>query len=358
MHRVMIHPAAYDTVREAVDRAFEIFPQDLAHKKVVIKPNVLRSSTAQEHIVTHPSLLRAVVEKVEEMSPAEIVVGDNPGVFSYGDNEKSFEKTGLMDAAKGYYKNLGHAIQHLAFNPDFMPEVGVSKEILDADIVISLPKFKTHGLTVMTGAIKNSYGILPGAQKARLHQMAGTPERFHDVIVDVFSLRVPDLFIMDAVVGMEGNGPASPDLRDIGLILAADNAVAMDGVVARMMGLDPGRLRFLQKAKAMGLGAFDSQLVQIDGEMQILSDFKLPPLGGEAIAGNPAIQEFMESRVEVRPQADPELCTACGACIDHCPVSALTMNEELPIVDADTCITCFCCQEICPEKAMTLKSVQ
>ena len=188
---------------------------------------------------THPSVLRAVVEKVESMSPASLVVGDNPGVHSYGDNENSFAETGLMDAAKGYYRNLGDTSRHLAFNPEYIPEVGVSKEILDADILISLPKFKTHGLTVMTGAIKNSYGILPGAQKARLHQIAGSPERFHDLIVEVFRLRVPDLFILDAVIGMEGNGPASPDLRKIGLVLAADNAVALDGVVATMMGLEP-----------------------------------------------------------------------------------------------------------------------
>jgi len=355
MHRVMIHPATYDSCRFAVDHAFELFPQEIAHKKVLIKPNVLRASTAKKHIVTHPALLRAVVEKVEEMSAAEIVVGDNPGIFSYGDNENSFEKTGLMNAAKGYYQNLGDNIRPLAFNPDFMPEVGVSSEILDADILISLPKFKTHGLTVMTGAIKNSYGILPGAQKSRLHRLAGTPERFHDVIVDVFGLRVPDLFIMDAVMGMEGNGPASPDLREIGLILAADNGVAMDGVVARMMGLDPARLGFLRRAKILGLGDFDSQSIQIDGTMQILSDFKLPPLGGEAIADNEMIQEYIKTRTAVSPQADPEHCTACGICIDHCPVTALTLEETIPVVDAEVCITCFCCQELCPEKAMTLQ---
>jgi uncharacterized protein (DUF362 family)/NAD-dependent dihydropyrimidine dehydrogenase PreA subunit len=354
MHHVMIRPASYDTCLTAVDKAFALFPQQIAQKKVLIKPNVLRASLADEHIVTHPALLRAVVEKVESLSPAQIVVGDNPGLFNYGDNEKRFEKTGLMDAAKGYYQNLGNTTQNLAFNPDFMPEVGVSKEIMDADIIISLPKFKTHGLTVMTGAIKNSYGILPGAQKARLHQIAGTPARFHDVIVEVFRLRVPDLFIMDAVMGMEGNGPASPELRKIGLILAADNAVAMDGVVSRMMGLDPESLRFLQLAKALGLGNFDSKAIQIHGKMQVLSDFKLPPSGGEAIAGNPAVQDFMNIRIQVRPKADPELCTGCGACIDQCPVSALTMKGEVPVVDSDICITCFCCQEICPEKAMTL----
>jgi len=160
---------------------------------------------------------------------------------------------------------------------------------------------------------------------------------------------------MDAVVGMEGNGPASPELRDIGLILASDNAVALDGVVARMMGLDPGRLRFLQKAKALGLGDFDAQMIKIDGKMQILTDFKLPPLGGEAIIANPTIQDRIKRRTQVRPLADQELCTGCGLCVDHCPVSALSMEEDFPVVDPDICITCFCCQEICPEKAMTLK---
>jgi uncharacterized protein (DUF362 family)/NAD-dependent dihydropyrimidine dehydrogenase PreA subunit len=354
MHRVMIHPATYENCREAVDHAFALFPLDLKGKKVVIKPNVLRSSAADEHIVTNPAVLRAVIDKVEEMAPAEIIVGDNPGLVNYGDNENSFEKTGLMAAAKGYYKNFGDTPEHLSFNPDFMPEIAVSKEILEADIFISLPKFKTHGLTVMTGAIKNSYGILPGAQKARLHKLAGTPQRFHDVVTEVFRLRVPDFFIMDAVVGMEGNGPASPDIREIGLILAADNGVAMDAVVARMMGIDPAMLRFLQKAREFGLGSFDEEEIEINGEFRVLPDFKLPPLGGEAIVANKDIQNLLHSRAQVKPKADPELCSACEACVDQCPVSALTMENNIPVVDEPTCIACFCCQEICPEKAMSL----
>jgi len=351
----MIHPATYENARQAVDRAFELFPLDLQGKKVFIKPNVLRSSEATEGIVTNPAVLRAVVEKVETMGPASIVVGDNPGVFDYGANEKSFEKTGLMEAAKGYYKNIGNDSQKVGFNPDFMSAVSLSRVVLDADIFISLPKFKSHGLTVVTGAIKNSYGILPGAQKARLHKAAGSPERFHELVVEVFRLRVPDLFLVDAVVGMEGNGPASPDLRDIGLILASDNAVALDAVIATMMGCDPGRLRFLQKAKEMGLGTFDLNSIEVIGKLQQLPDFKLPPLGGEAIINNPAIQELLHTRTILRPQADPELCTGCGSCIEQCPVSALSMDGDSPQVDADTCITCFCCQEICPEKAITLR---
>jgi uncharacterized protein (DUF362 family)/NAD-dependent dihydropyrimidine dehydrogenase PreA subunit len=355
MHRVLIQPASYDHCAEAVNRAIETFPLKIAGKKVVIKPNLLRSSSADEHIVTHPALVRAVVAKVEALSPAKIVVGDNPGLFGYGDNEKCFKETGLMEAAGPHYRNIGDEIRKRTFDPDFMPEIGVSADIMDADILISLPKFKTHGLTVMTGAIKNSYGILPGAQKARLHGIAGSPKRFHQLIVEVFRQRVPDLYIMDAVVGMEGNGPASPDLREIGLVLASDNAVAMDAVVARMMGLDPGRLRFLKIAREMGLGDFDTQRIHVDGHMPVLDNFKLPPLGGEAIADNPEVLEILESKTLLRPVADPKLCTACGACVDHCPVSALEFEDEWPVVEADTCITCFCCQEICPEKAIILK---
>ena len=351
----MIHPATYENVRPAVDRAFEIFPMELRGKKILIKPNLLRASEAKEGIVTHPAVLRAVVEKVETMDPASIVVGDNPGLFGYGENEESFKITGLMEAAKGYYQNIGNDSQKVDFNADFMPTVSLSRIVLDADIIISLPKFKTHGLTVITGAIKNSYGFLPGAQKANLHKAAGSPERFHEVIVNVFRLRVPDLFILDAVVGMEGNGPASPDLRNIGLILASSNAVALDSVMAMMMGCDPGRLHFLRKAKEAGLGDYDRSTIEVIGELKRLPDFKLPPLGGQAIFRNETMQAMIHQRTLLRPQADPELCTGCGICVEQCPVSALTMNDDLPQVDADTCITCFCCQEICPEKAMTLR---
>ncbi len=355
MSKVMIHPASYENVRQAVDRAFELFPVALSWKKVLIKPNVLRSSETKEGIVTNPAVLRAVVEKVETMGPASIIVGDNPGLFSYGANEESFSKTGLMEAAKGYYQNIGNDAQMVAFNPKYMSAVSISRAVLEADVIISLPKFKTHGLTVVTGAIKNSYGLLPGAQKAILHKAAGNPTDFHEVVIEVFRLRVPDLFIVDAVIGMEGNGPASPDLRNIGVILASDNAVAVDSVIATMMGCDPGRLRFLQKAKEAGLGDYDLSTIEIIGELKRLPDFKLPPLGGESILHSEALQSMIHKRANLRPQADPEKCTSCGTCVDHCPVSALSMVANIPQVNAEACIACFCCQEMCPEKAITLR---
>lgn len=356
MAKVLIHPAAYENVHEAVERAFALFPVQLGGKKVLIKPNVLRASRAEEGIVTHPAVLAAVVKKVEAEKPASIVVGDNPGLHGYGANRECFEKSGLMEAAGGYYENIGNDPVPVSFNPEFASEVPVSRAVLDADVVISLPKFKTHGLTVVTGAIKNSYGILPGAIKARIHRAAGSPSRFHEAVVDVFALRVPELFIVDAVVGMEGNGPASPDLRDIGCIIASDNAVAVDSVIAQMMGLEPGRLRFLQYAREKGLGEFDPASIEVEGRLEPVPDFKVPPLGGEA-SGSPEVRQLFAKRLGMRPRPDPDLCTGCGTCVDQCPAAALRMDEDagLPQVDEKMCIACFCCQEMCPEKAIQLR---
>ncbi|MFP4587115.1 MAG: substrate-binding domain-containing protein [Desulfohalobiaceae bacterium] len=172
--------------------------------------------------------------------------------------------------------------------------------------------------------------------------------------VDVFRLRIPDLFIMDAVLGMEGNGPASKDLRQIGQVLASDNAVALDGVVAHMMGLDPGRLPFLQRARELGLGEFELQKIDCIGEPQVLPDYKIPPLGGEATLQDPGVQELIQRRISVVPKVDTSLCTSCETCVQQCPAGALYMQDQFPEVREEFCITCFCCQEICPELAISL----
>lgn len=175
MSKVMIHPATYESVREAVDRAFEFFPLALQGKKVLIKPNTLRASEAREGIVVNPEVLRAVVERVETMGPASIIVGDNPGIFSYGANEEAFRRTGLMEAAKGYYQNIGTDSLRVPFNADFLPTVSLSQAVVDADLIISLPKFKTHGLTVITGAIKTASAFCPAPSRPNCTRRRGAP---------------------------------------------------------------------------------------------------------------------------------------------------------------------------------------
>ncbi len=362
MHQVLIQPATYQDCRQAVEAAFEAFPRPVRGRKVLVKPNVLRAGVPEEAITTHPAVLRAVVECLLDQGASDITVGDNPGLMGYGANEACFATCGLTEAALGHYRNIGLDAVELPFStlgdPNLLPKVSVSRAVLEADVFISLPKFKTHGLTVLTGALKNSYGILPGAQKAHLHKLAGSPQRFQEVIVDVFRIRPPDFFVVDAVVGMQGNGPAGTELRWIGKVLAADNAVALDGVISRMMGLDPALLRMLTYAQSLGLGEFADQTLRVLGQLSPIPDFKLPPLDGGAIQHSLALQEMLEGSIARRPKADPARCTGCGTCVAQCPASALALVDTpagpLAVVDPELCIGCFCCQEMCPEKAMSL----
>jgi uncharacterized protein (DUF362 family)/Pyruvate/2-oxoacid:ferredoxin oxidoreductase delta subunit len=354
MPKVLITPADYQDCRQAVEKAFEAFAPAATGKRVLVKPNVLRAGRPEEAITTHPAVLRAVVECLLDLKPAELVVGDNPGLMGYGANEACFEKCGLREASLGHYRNIGLDAVEVPFDPEYGGSLQVSRAIMESDLFLSLPKFKTHGLTVITGGIKNSYGILPGAQKAHYHKQAGSPARFHALVAEVFAIRPPDFFIMDAILGMQGNGPASTELRWIGKILASDNAVALDSVMARMMGLDPGLLGFLRKARELGLG--DWEEVEVLGEFAPIPDFKVPALGGEAIAHSKALQGLIDSRVVLRPQVDPALCMACGVCVDQCPAKALEMVDDVPRVDPERCVVCFCCQEMCPERAITLKA--
>jgi len=354
-HVVMIRPAAYDACRAAVDNAFELFPLNLTGKKVLIKPNVLRRSAPEEAVTTHPSVLKAVIERVKESKPGALWVGDNPGVVGYGENEDCFRVTGLRDVAGDHYVNLNERITTVPFTPAAEGNIQVSSAVLEADIIISVPKFKTHGLTVLSGAIKNSYGILPGALKGLMHQRAGTPIAFQHMVLEVFKLRVPDLFIMDAIVGMQGNGPASKDLRHIGLIMAADNAIAMDAVMAMMVGLDPSSLPALVMAAEQKLGSFDKKDLTIDGEFKTLQDFMLPLMPESGYAA-PGMRQFFDKALAAVPVVNVGSCTICEECVEICPGKALTVEGSLLRVDLGKCIKCYCCQELCPQNAIQLKA--
>lgn len=356
--RVLIEPADYQDCRAAVEKAFALFPPSVRGGKVLVKPNVLRAARPEEAVTTHPAVVRAVVECLLDLGAGRVTVGDNPGVMGYGANEACFARAGLIEASLGHYENIGLDAVEVPFavlgDTSVLSKVSVSRAVLEADRLISLPKFKTHGLTVITGAVKNSYGILPGAQKALLHKLSGTPQRFQRVVVDVFALRPPDLVIVDAVLGMQGNGPAGLDLRWIGRILAGDNAVAVDGVICRMMGLDPAQLPMLVHARESGLGDFAGSASEIIGALTPLEGFRTPPLDG--LGHQRAAHGFIESRVAMRPKADPARCTGCGTCAAQCPAGALSVVDGLAVADRDKCIGCFCCQEMCPEKAIALSA--
>ena len=349
---IMIRSAEYDSCQAVVDEIFARFEPALAGKKVVIKPNVLRGSKPHEGVTTHPAILSAVLRAVEARQPASIIIGDNPGASSYGANRGSFSDTGLLEAAGAYYENFGTRVKEIPLDSKYLPQPVVSEAILEADYVINLPKFKTHGLTGISGAIKNCYGYLPGAQKANLHFTAGNPYDFAEALLDVFSIRPPDLAIVDGVLAMEGNGPFSKDLRPLGIILAGTDMVAVDAVIGTIMNFAPGLIRSTELGHARGFGEKDLEQIHIDGDLSIVPDFKHPEGYLKPHTGSP--DDFWGRIRAQRPQVDEVLCTMCGTCADECPAGAITM-DGYPVITENKCIVCFCCQEKCPTKAIQLK---
>ncbi len=355
MSKILISDSTYSDMSCAVTSVLKTFPLDVSGKRVVIKPNALRPSPPEAAVTTHPSLVKALVDILVERG-AHVLVGDNPGgAGRRRDNREVFEVSGLMDAAGSHYVNFSADPVTVNTPHPACPQVVISRPILDADILISLPKFKTHGLTGLTGAIKNSYGFVAGGQKGHIHLEAGTPYGFAEAAVDIFSIRPPDLVIVDAVVGMQGNGPNSRDLIYIGKLIASTDAVAVDRVMAHMMNLSPEWLRTLTRAHELGLGEMDLDEIEILGELTSLEGFRVPP---RFQGDDPAV--LHETRkgsgfVSHYPHVDADLCDGCLTCVEECPASALGPVEGVPVLDRDLCVMCFCCQELCPRVAITAR---
>jgi len=363
--KVLILEASYETIDQAVEKALSAFPRDWTHKKVLVKPNVLAAFAPDRHCTTHPALVKAVVAGLVRRG-AEVTVGDNSDRLQYGENEKSFRVSGIFDAIRPYYRNIGlQCVSVPLRGRSGLKDIGISKAVLEADLVVSLPKFKTHQLTQISGAIKNCFGHVAGGEKARAHRFGPTESAFARVLLDVFEVRPPDLVIMDAVTGMEGDGPASRDLRPgLDRILVSDSAVDLDTVMAAMMGFEPTQIELLQEAYRRGLGARDLTDIDIRGPFVRLPNFKKPSTSSSLLRREGRI--FVANRIlfgwlfgsGARLSVNATVCRSCEACLNACPPrpGAIEMEQrgdrKIPRFRRDRCIQCYCCMEACPEQAI------
>ncbi|MEW6333365.1 MAG: DUF362 domain-containing protein [Thermodesulfobacteriota bacterium] len=360
--RVLVIDSDYATCAAAVERAFSAFPRDVKGKNVVVKVNAIRACDPDHAaIVTHPALVKAVVDRLAGMGPRQVIVGDSVGTESYGRSQQVFETTGLAEAAGPCYRNLPRNLEAVELERPFRRKVAVLKDVLEADLYISLPKMKTHGLTLLSGAVKNNYGLLAGAQKSWYHFHSETPERFAQVLIELFFMRPPDLVIMDGILAMEGYGPCSPETRWVNKILVSDDAVALDTVMGHMMGFRAEEVPYLRLARERG-GQTDLAAMEIEGDHSPIAGFRRPVVMPEStycylsgVGGGKTSRAFFADRVCLRPVIEAEKCPpGCTACTDACSSGALEPGRP-PILTSSACMLCSACMEACAHGALQLK---
>ncbi len=352
MKTVLIKKSSSEEIESQVGEIFRFFNLSVKGKRVLVKPNILGPHPRSHQTTTHPKLVSAVVKEVRKQG-GEPTVGDNPGVAGYGMNEKSAFETGIQDAAGGCFKNIGRESVRVKTGASDLGEIPVSRIVKETDLIISLPRFKTHALTQLTGAIKNSFGFIPGGEKARLHARFPDWRTFSEIVVHVYAVRPPDLVIMDAFTAMEGNGPAGAPLRELNRVLASDDGVSVDAVMAEMAGL--GRKRFVQldTAHELGIGEGDIDNIKIEGDFVRISNFRMPSRPATCFAA-PWVNRLAFPFFHQYPVIDVKNCVLCRRCADNCPVEAIKGDFKLE-VDKKRCISCYCCLENCPENAILIK---
>jgi uncharacterized protein (DUF362 family)/NAD-dependent dihydropyrimidine dehydrogenase PreA subunit len=356
MPEVIILRADYNNVKERIkDTLYTLLPPKRP-SSVLLKPNLLSGNVPERAICTHPLLIKALIELLEDMG-IRVSITDNPGVTGYGASIREARKAGILDIAGDRFINPARSAERVNVKSRFTDSFFVSGDILHSEYVINLPKFKTHSLTLFSGGVKNMFGILIGGEKARAHSIAPTREEFGELLLDIYNIRIPELTIMDAIFGMEGSGPSNGNMREIGRIIISSDGLAIDAVCALMMGIKPEDIPYLKVA--INRGILNVSEIKVSGDFEILKDFKLPPSFSRArIFGGPFInfvngfifENFL--RGSARLKLNKKRCTRCHICVRQCPVGAMkTDRDNFPYIDRKTCIGCYCCDELCPENA-------
>jgi uncharacterized protein (DUF362 family)/NAD-dependent dihydropyrimidine dehydrogenase PreA subunit len=321
--------------------------------KVLLKPNLLQPAYPQQAITTHPQLVKAVIRIIKEIG-CKVYLGDSPSAwFKIEDIQQVYTRCEMKRLAEE------EDIELIDFNhPVWKKGFPLTKWLDFCDYLISLPKFKTHNLTVLTGAVKNLFGLVSGVYKLELHKRYPQQEDFCKILVDIYEVAKPDLTIVDGIVSLEGDGPATEGIpKNTGFILAGSDCVAIDSILALIMGLRPLDILTNQEAKRRNLGATELKDIEILGDN--LSDFldrnfKLPRTSIIRKIPSPFL-EIAKAMFKFYPKVEHSRCVGCFACVGICPAKAMSIKNKKVAINYSKCISCFCCQEVCLYSAIKLK---
>ena len=338
-------------------------------EKVLVKPNMLRGKKADSAVTTHPAVVAGVMRLIREAGCHRLYYGDSPGI---GSPEKVAAESGIKQAAE---ENGAELLEFSKGQSVAYPEgeatkvFEIARGVLDTDAIVSVSKMKTHGLTRITGATKNQLGCVYGFNKGASHARYPDVHQFARMMVDLNKMLKPRLYVMDGIVAMEGNGPASGTPVPMKVLLVSKDPVALDTTFARLVNLEPGYVPLIAAGAEMGLGESDWDKIEIVGDdfaSHVNKNFNVERIparneGGGAI-GKLGQLSKIRGLITRKPVVIRERCVQCGVCIASCPLEdkALRWKEtargRYPHYNYHKCIRCYCCQEMCPKKAITVKT--
>ena len=253
-------------------------PDALDGKRVLLKPNLVEPSLEVPHMTTHPSIIVAAAEVFRSWN-ATVAVGEAPGHIR--DTDMALVESGVGEALNT------NAIPFADLNYEAVKWVGnrggcsdlrgfyLPQSVVEADLVVSMPKMKTHHWVGLTCSMKNLYGVLPGIKygwpKNVLHHH-GIPQ----TVVDISTSLHKAIAIVDGIECMEGDGPILGTRKHMGLVAVGQSLPAVDATIARIMGLEPSKIHYLAMAEAK-LGPIRDTQIEQRGEcwQELLDPFKI-----------------------------------------------------------------------------------
>lgn len=322
--------------------------------RVLLKPNLLYGKPPEKAVTTHPLVVKAMIQIVREAGGIPLI-GDSPSI---GGLVKTAEKAGIKAVADEMDSPLVEFNRPVSLpkeRTNIFKQFEIDRAVLESDVIINLPKWKTHTLMLLTLGVKNLFGCIPGPRKALWHLKAGEDRRiFAQILIDLYQAIKPSLTVLDGIVGMEGNGPNSGRPISIGLILASKDPLHVDQIVCDLLGISRKSLLTNRVALEQGMGKDEIEVLGERVEEIQIHPFQFPKLSQPNWNLPGFLGRSLKNALSMKPLIEEKRCTKCNQCIGICPPRALRIDRKQLLIDYGRCIRCFCCQEVCPEGAIQI----
>lgn len=329
-------------------------------QKVVIKPNlVLAKSNDQDKIaLTNAKLLREVVKILLTVCDKDnVTIAESPGgPYNRAFISRAYNVSGITEVAEelGVKLNFDFTVKQISKDVEGeRRSFPIMNPVVEADVIINLNRLKTHSLCMMTAAVKNLFGCIPGVEKVEYHSRYPKKDEFAEMLIDLCEVVKSDAVIFnitDAVYVMEGNGPTGGTKRELGLIAGAFNPYALDVVNCELMGFAKDEVLTVAKSVERGY-AGDVEVTGEDVEAFKVKDIKRPDTHN-MLSNIGKYQKIIDKFLYATPKITKK-CIKCGACVGNCPRKVIKKSgKKYKIGSRKDCILCYCCQELCPADAI------